>query len=426
MEKKVYNNFEFVSKLDMPKETDKFKVYKHNVFDSGWIKDDLNLNAKIKDSAVIVSVSDGYFDKKGYKLKKTGIGNKKEDGSWERGSELEISWSDRNNKSIIEKVSPGQRYVFDLSNNKERYELRHRIELIEKEGVSQVDKDKALQELEDTFKTKDLDKLKEKLQELEDMKHEFLSRVDMIETLKKELPKHKDMIFKTTGNLTFSEWNGKVYRNFEVKKIEKALDIDKEMLKADIDLYFNSESLDESMFEDTKKYIINAYTKSYDSQLKKEIFLPITLVMDASRLDLENKIHKGKVDFLINPFRVEDNNKYYQLQYNVKITRGAEKKEITIDDLTEFQRNQVEVGLTSLEKIRKELGGNKFGDRVDEIRLININTKDFQNGAEETDLTIDDFIIDKSDNEETKDKVNNEENKNTESNTQEEDLDDLI
>lgn len=424
---KVYNNFEFTSKLEILNDTEKFKAYKKHEASSGWINEELMINARNEDSAVLVSLKDGYYKQANYTFERNGIGEKNEDGSWKEAPKIKVNWNDRKNQTIIDKVANYQKYVLDFSNNKERYDLRIMIEKLENKAIQEEEKNKLIEECENTYKTSKIDELKTKLKELEGLRYEFLSRVDMIEVFKKEFPKYKDLVFKTTGNLTFSEWKGNVYRNFEVKKIEKALDTDKRILKADIDLYFNSESLDESLFEDTKKYIINAYTKSYDGQLKKEIFLPIALIMDASRLDLENKKHKGKVDFLINPLRVEDDNTYYQLQYNVKITRGAEKKEITIDDLTDFQRSQVEVGLKTLEQIKKDLGGNKFGDRVDEIRLININTKDFQNGAEETDLTIDDFIIKKEeDNEQVENTNTTTNNEEIENNTQEEDLDDLI
>lgn len=419
---KVFNTFEFVGSLEIRKETEKFKPYTKETFGSGWTKEKLMLNVKSDDSSMLVTLEDGYFSQTGYKIKKKGIGTKKEDGTFEKGSDLEIAWKDRLNKSVVDKVANYQKYILDFSNNKERYDLRKTIENIEKiESFPEDEKAEIIKKCNSTYETDIIEELKAKLKTLEEMKHEFLSRVDMIEMVRKEMSKNSNSTFKTTGNIAYSEWNGKVYRTFEVTKIEKALESDKKLLKGQLDLYFNENSLNEEAFEDTKKYYINAFTKSYDSQLKKDIYLPISLVMDASKLDLNNPKHKAKVNMLINPLRV-DGEEFFQLQYIVKFARGSEKKELTIEDLTEFQRQCVEVGLKTFDEIKRELGGNKFGDRVDETRLTSINIKDFPNGREETDLTIEDMAINREQLDSSKESVS----ENDVISEDEEDVEDLI
>ena len=38
---KIYNTFEFVGTLGVAKETEKFKPYTKNTYDSGWVKEEL-------------------------------------------------------------------------------------------------------------------------------------------------------------------------------------------------------------------------------------------------------------------------------------------------------------------------------------------------------------------------------------------------
>ncbi|EGT3606857.1 hypothetical protein ACSW9O_15795 (plasmid) [Clostridium perfringens] len=393
----IYNTFEFVGAASIKKDTEKSKGYEVTSYDSGWTKERLLLNVKADDSAQLVEISDMYLNKPGYKFKKKTPKEKKPDGSLGEAKELEIAWKDRNNESVLEKVANWQKYILDFSNNKERYDLRVRIEKLEKNEMDEKELEELKIELEQQYGTADLEDLKKKLKELEDMRFEFLNKVDMIAKFKKEFPKYSNMKFKISGSIEFYESmkTHNVGKNFMVKKIEKALDKDKTGLKGDIDIYFNEDSLNEDIFEDAKKYIINGYVKTFDSQLKKDMYLPYPLIVDASRLDMNNPKHKGRIDMLISPLKDCDEDVIYELQYKVKFARGAERKEITLDDLNEWQRNAVEVGLKDFEDLKRELGGNTMGDKIDETRAIGFNLKDFPEGAIATELKLSEMLIDK-------------------------------
>ncbi|HGD0580651.1 TPA: hypothetical protein ACH354_002314 [Clostridium perfringens] len=419
----IYNTFEFVGALTVKRDTDKSKGYEVTKYESGWNKERLLLNVKADDSSQLVEISDMYSTNPGYKLKKKTPKEKQTDGTFKDGSELEIAWKDRNLQSILDKVANWQKYILDFSNNKERYDLRTSIEKLEKNEISEDD-------VKVKYGTSDISELKEKLTELENMKFEFLNKVDMIAKLREELPKHPNLKFKITGDINFYESmkSHNVGKNFMVKKIEKALDKDKVGLKGDIDIYFNEDSLNEDMFEDTKKYIINGYVKSFDSQLKQDIYLPYPLIVDASRLDMNNPQHKGRVDMLISPFKDCEEDVIYELQYKVKFARGAERKEITLDDLSDWQRMAVESGIEDFEKLKRELGGNTLGDKIDETRTIGFNLKDFPEGAVATGLQLSEMLVDKQLllEEQSKNSKENKEAVMEDDNSGSDDLDDLL
>lgn len=419
---KVYNSFEFIGRISLPKETDKFKVYKKDEFSSKWVKESLKLNVKANDSSELVTIEDGYYNKPGYSFEKNGIGKKNEDGSFSKGDKISIAWKDRLNKTVIDKVANNQKFILDLSNNKERYDLRVAIEKLEKNDLLEEEK----QDLIDKYETDDIDKLKEKLKEKELLKHEFLSRVDMIKEVKDlvNTSEGTNTIFKISGNIALNEWKGKIYRNFEVKRIEKATDKDKIGLKGNFDIYFNSESLDETLFEDTKKYVVSAWTKSYDSQLKQDIFLPITLIADGSKLDLENEKHVRRLKGLIKPFKDKDDDIIYQTSFEVKFANGSERIEITMDDLEDVYKEYIEDGIMTFEEVKRELGGDKFGDRVKETRLFKpSNLKLFPNGSLETDLSLSDMFTNKED---LSDNTDSSKDNYNEQEEEEDDIDDLL
>jgi hypothetical protein len=342
-EKKVYNTFEFIANLSLPKETEKFKNYTKTQYDSKWVNEELKINARIPDSSELLTIKDGYFNKSDYSFEKQGLGKKKDDGAYEQGSKIKVSWEDRTNKTILDKIVNYQKFVLDLSNNKERYDIRQAVEKLNDDAINDEDltkiKNKFKEIIGEATDNKDIKKsLEEELTRLEGLKTEYLSRVDMIPDIKKLLntAEGTNTVFKITGNINYSEWKGKVYRSFDVQKIEKATDKEKQKLKLNgmIDIYFNSTSLDESTFETSKKYIINAWTKTYDSQLKQQIYVPIMLIADGSKLDFENEKHVKRLNGLVKPFRFDiegkekDEDKIYQVQFEVKIARGAERVEI--------------------------------------------------------------------------------------------------
>ena len=386
-EKKIYNSFDFICKLLIPNETDKFKPYKKETYDSGWTKEQLMVIAKTDVSSVLLTVGGGYYSNKDYKIKTYSKNEKKEDGSIIKGGKLEIPWGDRQKKYALDKVADFKKVVFDTSSYYERMKLERFIKNLEEGKAKEEDKNNMLKE----YGTIEIEKLQEKLKELQGLKKEFLSEVDLISLLKTEIPKYENELFHIRGNIEYSEWNGKGYQKFIPKVIEKAHET-KQKLNGVVDIFFNQSSLNSSAYEITKKYIIDGYTRNYDGQLKKEIFVPMEFVIDGSKINPNNPKQVGKLNFLVKPFKVEDD-KIYELQYNVKFMNGAERKEITIDDLTPMQREQVELGLEDFDELKRGLGENKFGDNINENRLFKVNTIDFPNGAEETPYTYEDLCV---------------------------------
>lgn len=383
----IYNTFEFTGAINIKNNSEKFKSHEVVKYESGWIKERLLFNVQSDDSSQLVELSDMYSGKQGYKLKKKTPKTQQADGTYKEGTDLEISWKDRNSKAILDKVANWQKFVLDFSNNKERYDLKTTIEKLKENEITEDD-------VKLKYGTSNIEELQAKLEMLKGMRYEFLNKVDMIEKLRSELPKYKNMKFKVSGDINFYQSIKKntVGTNFMVKKIEKALDSDKKKLIGYIDIFFNEDTLDKEVFEDTKKYIVNGYVKSYDSQLKKDIYLPYPLIIDASKLDMNNPKHKGRLKMLVSPMENCKEDVIYELQYKVKFVNGSERKEITLDDLSDLQRMAVECGMEDFEELKRKLGGSLFGKSISETRIVGFNLKDFPEGAIETELQLSDII----------------------------------
>jgi hypothetical protein len=82
--------------------------------------------------------------------------------------------------------------------------------------------------------------------------------------------------------------------------------------------------------------------------------------------------------------------------------------------LTDFQKEMLELEAITMDDIRKEIGGDVYGERVQEIVIVNIS-KGFTKGRKDTVFVDSDFVI----------KAIEPEQKETEDIGTEEDLDDL-
>ena len=71
---------------------------------------------------------------------------------------------------------------------------------------------------------------------------------------------------------------------------------------------------------------------------------------------------------------------------------GAQKIEITEDMLTDEQKEDLDCGLITLDDIRADLGGNVYGDRIQEYQFLKI-ARGYTKGRNDTCYTDDDMVI---------------------------------
>ena len=71
---------------------------------------------------------------------------------------------------------------------------------------------------------------------------------------------------------------------------------------------------------------------------------------------------------------------------------GAQKTEITEDMLTDEQREDLDLGIITMDDIRAEIGGNVYGDRIREYQLVK-PARGFTKGRQDTVWTDEDMII---------------------------------
>lgn len=380
-------NFEMVGKISLGKDTDKFHPYSETTYDSGWVKRKIMFNAICGDNRHLLTIDAGSFaDGHGdvYTFTKGSI---KESGEKVKGESLKIPFKDRLTSPKLAEVAEFKKFIFDLEKPNRRYKLEKAAEKI-KEGISLAD-----EELKEIGVESETD-VNDALSKSNKKRHEFISEWDFAEFIKKVIDsgKYKDKKFfiRGSGDYSYSDNNQKVYESYIPNRIYLAADDAEEYSNGTIKLLYNKESLDELSVDDKGRYYVNGFMMEYDRNRKANIACPTTITIPLASEDSDEKA-KRKVEKIKQRFVIEDDS-WKELGVIVNMLNGAQKTEITEDMLTDEQKEDLEYGIITMDDIRAELGGNVYGDRIQEYQFLK-PAKGYTKGRQDTVYTDDDMVI---------------------------------
>ena len=385
-------NFDLVGRLKMGQESDKFKPYQERTFDSGWTNRTLLINALCGDNRHMLQIQGGTFpNKKDYKIITFGPNTVDESGNRVPGERVEIPWTDRLSQASIEKVAEFRKYIVDLEKQGRRRLLEQFAQRIH-EGQSLSDEDLASVGLTEESEVAPA------LEKSQKLRKEFISQWDQAEYMKKVLTsdKYKDKKFFVRGivDCQWSEQKGQWYKNMVPQRIYLAPDDAEEYSHGSTTLYFSSDAVDDQSLEEKHKYYVKAYTMEYNSDRKKNIPCEFQLVIP-DKIPHKEGIDDGKDGIRAaheaNKFKIEDDKvREYGVEFD--LLNGSQKVEITPEMLTDDQKEELDLGIITMDEIRRDLGGSVYGDRVIENRYIGCS-RGYSSGVKDTAYTKDDLVI---------------------------------
>ena len=384
-------NFEFVGRLSMPKETEKFKPFEELSFKTGsgdnWLIKKLKANIVCGTNRHMLSFEDGCFEDGHndiYLFSKQGVDD---NGNKVKGEMFKIKFSERLTSKRLPEVAEFKKFVFDLEEKGRRFKLKKAVEDL-KEGKE------ITEELLKELKVDSVDKLNEELEISNKKRKEFVTMWDLIDVVNKVLKsgKYDNKKFKVVGEqiTEYNDFNDKYYTKYVPQKIYLMPDDEEEVSKGVVELYYTGNAIDDSMVEENGKYYINGFGLEYNRKFKKNVGYPITIVMpkkDDEKTEKRLKVYKKY-------FTTEEGT-YNKICIEVEFLDGAQKVEITDDllmeMLTEDQLDLLMLEEVTLADLRKEMGfESAYGDRVNEILFVKL-AKGYSKGGEETAYTDETF-----------------------------------
>ena len=370
------NVFNFIAKISLPKETEKFKPIEKKTFSSGWENNTVKFNAISGTNRILVMCQGGKWTNDSKNSVKTFSKSTTDaNGKTVKGSSIDIPWAKRFDKDQIEKVAGFKKFVVDTGDYKERYRLQDLVKAFENGAVT----DDQMEE----FGIETLEDAKAALEKSQAKRREFISEWDFSEFVEKLVSsdKYKNKLFNISGNyeVTYSADKGRFYTNYHVNRITLAAEDAEPKTEMKVDFYYGEDAWDDSTFDETGKVMVNGWFSYYDSNLKKNGFQNVVVVI---REDNDKKRNALK-----RKFTTDDGIK--QIGLTLSVIEGAETIELTMDMLDDETREDIECGLLDWETVKKELGGRAIGDRISELRFTELTPK--KNVAQDTVYTADDM-----------------------------------
>lgn len=386
-------SFKMVGKLQMPKETEKFHPYTERVSESGWMSKRFNVNVICGTNRHMITMHDLY------KVDGTGVVYTRklipsESGGRAKTENVQIPYKDRLKKDVIAEVASFSKYIIDLNPRNRLYALRDlKDDVADGKGIT----DEQLKavglmnvgQIEDAY----ADALSNRM--------EFITTGDMIDALKKilESGKYDDKLFSITGQCEYSynQNADQIYESYVPERIALVGDSEVVMSTATYKLLFNKESLDGNKVTGYHFERNSNYNKNRDPESLKEI--PVQTQIVVHEPDDGNEISSKKCEAILKKFKVTDD-KWLEYGCVVELVDGSPRKAIKLEDLDEDLQEDIELGIITLDDIRREMGGSIYGEHIRENRFIR-PSNGYSRGPLPTEYTDDDFVMNKDDGEET-------------------------
>lgn len=377
------NRFSFIGKIVACKATDAFKPYSVTKFDSGWSKASIKFNVvcdtnrHMLESSCLVPAD----------INTTTIYTyvKSADGE---GENIEVAYADRNNPEIVAQVPYYKKFIVDTEIPDRRKELTNAIDKFKEGSITDEEMAK--------LGVKNIDECEAALEKSKKKRHEFIWEYDFVQYLNKFVNNDaiKDIKFHIKGEyaLEYSDKDKKWYRHLKPTAIYRCRDDEAVESIAEFSVVFDKNAVDDSDLEETGKIHLNMYVAQYLGKPYKGVrYSPMVFNIVADKDDSKSVAMAKKMATRFT-FPDDYEGEYREHGIKVQLIDGAPIIELTMENLTEEQRENIEMGWSTLEDIRREQDKPVYGDKVQDFVVVGFYTG-YTNGSKETVLTADDVTV---------------------------------
>ena len=368
--------FNFIGKIALGKDSEKFHPIDRREFSSGWMMTTVRFNCVSGTNRVSCMTQGGKWkDDKKNVVKTFGKSTTDTNGNVTKGTIIEIPWDKRFDEDQIAKVAGFKKFVVNTCDPNELDKLQNLVKAFENDNVT----DKMMEEA--GFST--LEDAKAALKKAQAKKKEFLNEWDFAEYIVKvaQSEKMKNKLFKISGNyeIQYNAEKDRFYTNYHVNRIALAAEDAEPKTEMKVDFYYGENAWDDSSLEDTGRVLVNGWLNYYDGNLKKNGFYNVDIAIRENNEKKRNALKRK--------FAVDDGIK--QIGLTLSVIDGAERVELTVDMLSEEDRDDLELGLVDWDDLKKAYGGSVVGDKVNELRFSSLTAK--KNVAQDTIYGVDDM-----------------------------------
>lgn len=240
-------------------------------------------------------------------------------------------------------------------------------------------------------------------------RQEFVAAYDAIHFLHEHLPTYKGKI-AVTGQMTKEWYKDQYYDKFKLQNVYAVGDEKKNRLALTIDAFYNKDSIDKTDYKTEGKIYINGYVNQYINKEEGNKFIPQQFVFSAAKYKADDPKHQVLLAYKLKYIETKSKTMVH-IPWDIVLVRGAEAVDFDESMLTPAQKEQVELGIKSVDDFKPN--GNIFGDKINEYRLFDPQLKgDFADGlveCEHSNAEFEDLIYAPAKDEKLEDVVNKKE-----------------
>ena len=231
-----------------------------------------------------------------------------------------------------------------------------------------------------------------------DERKQFVTAWDAVDYIKEHIEDLKSGTFRVSGQVQKSIYKGNISDRFVIQNIYQVDEDSKCQLKVTGEFFFCKDSFDDADWREEKKLYINGWTRDFIDKDTGTKYVPQQIVLDASKINFENEKHLALLKYKLKvigcelvdgKIKCKLGKNVYSIDTVLNYQNGAETVELTMDMLTDLQKEKVELGLASLDDFRT---GSIYGERVTVYKLTDYGLKGkFSEGMVDSEMKISEF-----------------------------------
>lgn len=223
-----------------------------------------------------------------------------------------------------------------------------------------------------------------------DERHEFATEYDYSMFVYSKLSNNelKDKTFKIVGEIEYSDYTNpitnetKTYTNYNINRIYVVKDDEKQFATANIELFINEDSIDDSRVIEDGIFTVSGYVPQYDGKKKSDkgyfqiLEYPLNISEDKRKLKfntLKELLNVGDCELGKIGFKVNLINRVEEVDFNASM-------------LTDTEKDLLDLEIISLSELKNKYGSGK-GGYISKMEIEGI-TKTYTLGCIPTTITL--------------------------------------
>ena len=220
-------------------------------------------------------------------------------------------------------------------------------------------------------------------------RQEFVSAYDFLKAISEQLPHYHGRVV-VSGQFQ-KEWYKDHYTDrYQFQSIYAVTDDDrKNRLSLTMDIFYNKDSVDIADWGSEKRIYLNGYVSQYMGKDEGTKYIPQQFVFNGAKYDPDNAAHMKLLAYKRKYIETKSKT-YVHIPWEVVLLRGAETIDFDESMLTDQQREQVELGIKTIDDFKPR--GDVYGTKINEYRLFDPKlVGDFSEGVVDTEMKDDEF-----------------------------------